>query len=109
VTHNLAKNESALDVINDDMRFRLEDYDLEVHRKVKERYSYRNYRYDTLRGEVSARRTFRRRDWQVETLTRTTMTASETHFRIVATLDAYEGDSRVFSKSWDELVPRDLL
>ena len=109
VTHNLATNESALQVVNDDMKFRLDEYDLTVHRTVRERYSYRNYRYDTLRGEVSARRTFSRGDWFVDTRTRTVMTATPDHFRITATLDAYEGDRRVFAKSWDEVVPRKLL
>jgi hypothetical protein len=36
----------------------------------------------------------------------TILTASNTRFRIQAELDAYEGDSRVFSKSWDKHIPR---
>ncbi|MGH7318601.1 MAG: hypothetical protein ACRELA_03080 [Candidatus Rokuibacteriota bacterium] len=31
------------------------------------------------------------------------------HFRLVATLDAFEGDARVFSQSWDRAIPRDVV
>ena len=30
-------------------------------------------------------------------------------FRVRATLDGYEGDSRTFSRTWDRLIPRDLV
>ncbi len=109
VVHNLATNESALQIVNHDMRHRLEDIDWEIERRVDERYAYRNYRYDSVRGEVSAVRAFRRGDWSVHTRTRTVLTCSPTHFRVTATLDAYEGDSRIFAKSWDEHIPRKLL
>lgn len=109
VNHNLAKNESVLQIVNDDKKYRLDDIDLSVHRQVTERYSYRNYDYATVRGEVAARRTFERGDWSILTLTRTVMTSTRTHFRISATLDAYEGDSRVFAKTWNEIIPRRLV
>jgi hypothetical protein len=109
VQHNLATNESVLQVVNDDKKLRLEDIDLVVHRRVTERYSYKNYDYATVRGEVVARRSFQRGDWSVLTITRTVLTSTRTHFRLSATLDAYEGDARVFAKTWDELIPRQLL
>ena len=34
---------------------------------------------------------------------------SEETFQIRATLDAYEGDARIFARSWDEVVPRNLV
>jgi hypothetical protein len=109
VQHNLASNESVLQVVNDDKKYRLDEIDLVVHRRVTERYSYRNYDYATLRAEVVAHRTFERGDWSVSTITRTVLTSTRTHFRVSATLDAYEGDARVFAKTWDELIPRRLL
>jgi len=109
VVHNLAKNEVALNVINNDARIRLDDIDLTFTRHVEERYSYRNDRYDTVRGEVVHRRHFERGDWRILTITRTVLTSTRTHFLIRATLDAYEGDARVFSKSWDEAITRDLI
>jgi hypothetical protein len=109
IQHNLATNESVLQVVNDDSKIRLEDIDLVVHRQVTERYSYTNYDYDTVRGEITARRSFERGDWSVAALTRTILTSTRTHFRVTATLDAYEGDSRIYSRSWNELIPRRLL
>ncbi|MFP4612868.1 MAG: CocE/NonD family hydrolase [Spirochaetaceae bacterium] len=109
VTHNLADNEARLTVINNDAKYRLERDGWTFHREVTENYSYRRNRYDTLRAEVRAVRSFEQGHWTAETHTRTLLTSSSTHFRIQATLDAFEGDTRVFSKSWDERVPRHLL
>jgi hypothetical protein len=109
VTHNLATNEARLTVINNDAKYRFESDGWTIHRKVTEEYSYRRNRYDTLRAEVRAVRLFEQGDWRAHTETRTLLTSSRTHFRLQATLDAYEGDTRLFSKSWDEAVPRDLL
>jgi hypothetical protein len=35
------------------------------------------------------------------------MTASATHFRLKARIEAYEGDKLVFEKEFDETIPRD--
>ncbi len=109
VTHNLANNEVTLRVLNNDARYRLNDIDLELQKDVTEKYSYRNNNYDTVRGEVVSTRSLKRGDWQAISITRTMLTSTRTHFRILATLDAYEGDRRLFSKSWDETILRDLL
>jgi hypothetical protein len=109
VIHNLASNEVTLDVINNDPRLRLEDIDLSFGRDVEERYSFRNNRYGTVRGEVVHERTFERGDWRVRTVTRTVLTSQREHFLVRATIDAYEGDVRVFAKSWDEAISRDLM
>lgn len=109
VVHNLATNESTLQVINNDQTIRIEDYGWQFGRTVEETYSYVNYRYDTVKGRVEAHRHFKRGDWSAKAVTRTVLTSTRTHFRVQATLDAYEGDSRIFAKTWDELVPRNLL
>ncbi|TVR66764.1 MAG: CocE/NonD family hydrolase [Spirochaetaceae bacterium] len=109
VVHNLRSNEVALDVVNNDAVIRLEDINLTVRKDVEERFSYRNNRYDTLRAEVTGTRAFQRGAWEARTITRTVLTSTRTHFRIRATLDAYEGDARIFARSWDEIVPRDGL
>jgi predicted acyl esterase len=109
VIHNLARNQVTLDVVNNDPVLRLEDTGVAFGRDVEERYSYRNNRYATVRGEVVQQRHFERPGWQVRTETRTVLTSTADSFLIRATLDAYEGDVRLFSKSWDETVPRDLV
>ncbi|MDZ7641546.1 MAG: CocE/NonD family hydrolase [Desulfurivibrio sp.] len=109
VIHNLASNQVCLDVTNNDPTIQLDDSDLSFSREVNERYSYRNDRYDTVRGEVVHNRSFRRGDWEVSVITRTVLTSTRTHFLVRATLDAYEGDVRVFAKTWDETIPRHLV
>jgi len=109
VIHNLATNATTLDVINDDPQYKIDEINWTIRKDVTEKYSYQGYNYDTLRGEVSSERSFKRDDWIVRTKTCTILTSTKTHFIIRASLDAYEGDVRVFSKSWDERIKRDYL
>ncbi len=109
VNHNLATNEVALTVTDNDPGFMLSDTNLEVFSEVTEKYSYNNNNYDTVRGEIASMRRFKRNDWQTTSITRSIMTSTRTHLEIRATLDAYLGDTRIFSKSWDERITRDLL
>ena len=37
---------------------------------------------------------------------RTIVTATATDFIVLATLEAYEGETRVFARSWDATIPR---
>jgi len=109
VIHNLASNEVTLQVTNNDAQYTIDDINWTIRKDVTEKYSYQSYNYDTLRGEVISRRSFKRGDWSTFTITRTVLTSTKTHFVIRASLDAYEGDVRVFSKSWNERIKRDYL
>ena len=46
--------------------------------------------------------------WQIRTVTHTLVTATESDFLVTASLNAYEGDDQVFSKSWDTKIARDF-
>ncbi|ABE58467.1 CocE/NonD family hydrolase [Chromohalobacter israelensis] len=109
VIRDLANDQTMLEVINDEGVIRLDDIDLELSVRVIERYTYAYGNYDSLSGWTQWERRFRRGDWEVRSVTRTLMTSSAESFRLRATLDAYENDSRVFAKSWDEDIPRDLV
>lgn len=109
INMDLATNDVQLDIINKDARFRIEEHGLEVGREAYEAYSYTSNDYATVRGEVHHTREFVRGDWRVKTLTSTHLTSDAEHFFIRATLDAFEGDARVFAKSWDEKIKRDLV
>ncbi len=50
-----------------------------------------------------------RGDWHVRTVAETRMTGSATHLRMEARLSAYEGDSLVLERTWDDSVPRDFV
>jgi hypothetical protein len=51
----------------------------------------------------------RRGDWQIRTDTTTELRCTTTHFELTATLDAYEGEARVFARNWRVKIPRDGL
>ncbi|WP_406661798.1 CocE/NonD family hydrolase [Methanolobus sp. ZRKC3] len=109
VTHNLATNDVTQKIINNDAKIRLDEIDLEMQKDSTEIYTYCNNNYDTVRGEVLTTCSLKRRDWHATSITRTVLTSTRTHFYIRATLDAYEGDVRIFSKSWDEAIPREMM
>jgi putative CocE/NonD family hydrolase len=55
------------------------------------------------------RHEYLRGDWHTCVETVSVMTADLTHFHITNQLDAYEGQTRVFTKNWHLAVPRDLV
>jgi uncharacterized protein len=109
VIRDLANDETTLEVIHDEGRYRLDDIDLEIAAKVTERYRYAYGHYDSVSGWTEWQRSFKRGDWEVHTLTRTLLTSDPDTFRIRATLDAWEGETRIFARTWDETLPRDLV
>lgn len=48
-----------------------------------------------------------RGEWQTRTRGKLVMTCSADTFNVEAELDAFEGDTRVFSRNWDPAIPRD--
>jgi hypothetical protein len=109
VIRDLARDESVLEVINDNGTVYFEDLDLEMQRKALEWYSTRSDDFNSVRGETLWERGFRRGDWSVKTITRTIMTSTPSHFILHAELDAFENHQRVFAENWDYEIPRDLV
>ncbi|MEQ8666410.1 MAG: CocE/NonD family hydrolase [Rhodospirillales bacterium] len=52
---------------------------------------------------------YERGAWQVTSKTRTVITSSKTHFRIVGEMEARQGDEVVHEQVWDREIPRDLV
>jgi len=109
VLRDLAADVSTLEVVNDEGTYRVEDADLEVERRTTEWYTFANDDFASPRGETYCIRGFRRGDWAVRTVTRTVLTCDAEHFHIRAELDAFEGDTRVFSRNWSTRIRRDLV
>jgi uncharacterized protein len=109
VIRDLATDRSTLEVIKDEGTVHIEEIDLALTDRTFEWYRSTGSDFASLEGETRCERGFARGDWDVRTLTTTKLTADRTSFRVRATLDAFEGDTRVFSRNWDETVPRDLL
>lgn len=58
------------------------------------------------RATITWEQRLSRGNWRVRTLTETQMTGSASDLRMTARLTAWEGDVQLFSREWDELVPR---
>ncbi|MFW6082021.1 MAG: CocE/NonD family hydrolase [Desulfosalsimonas sp.] len=107
VVRDLGDDRSTLEVLKDEGVFRFDDADWTVSSKTMEWYTYQDEDFDSVRGETVWHRSFQREGWSVRTVTRTVLTSSESHFKLHAELDAYEGDERVFSRNWKYEIPRD--
>jgi putative CocE/NonD family hydrolase len=53
--------------------------------------------------------TIERGDWRTCIQTQSSMSCDATHFHLFNMLEAYEGENRVFAKTWTCVVPRDLV
>ncbi|MEV1009394.1 CocE/NonD family hydrolase [Streptomyces sp. NPDC049881] len=109
VSRDLVDYRSSLEIVKDLGVQRFEEHGMEVRRRAYERYDSVADRFCSVRGESAWTMGFRRGDWETRTETRTVLECTETDFLLHATLDAYEGPHRVFSQTWTEKVPRDLL
>ncbi len=109
VIRDLATDESTLEVVKDEGAYLLEDIGTTLVDRVWEWYTSRADDFDSARGEIQSVRGYRRGDWSVDTRTRLVLTCTPAEFRVQAELDAYELGQRVFSRTWDERIPRELL
>ena len=109
IERDIATGETVHRLVDDSGDVRIDAHGLEVGTvKISE---YRIRDEDPLSAVAEARwtQTVGRGAWRTRTETWTRMTATPDAFLIHATLDAYEGDTRVWSQNWDCAVPRDLV
>ena len=99
--------QTSFTMADDDGRVRIEAIGLEVASTKFHQFRIRDN--DPLSAEVETLWTkeMGRGDWQVRTRTRIVMTSTRDTFRLTAELDAWEGDQRIFTRDWDETIPRD--
>ena len=82
---------------------------MEVDDRLIERYTIRDGEPLSLKVHIERTLMLQREAWRVRIETVSTMTADATHFHLSNHLDAYEGDVRVFTKSWTKAIPRQLV
>ncbi|MFP4289427.1 MAG: CocE/NonD family hydrolase [Bacteroidales bacterium] len=107
VNRDLITDEASMEVDKNQGTFYLKEIDLEVSQKTVEKYSVRKDSLDSIKAETNSQRRLRRGKWDIMTQTHTILTSDHENFYLHATLDAYESDKRVFSKIWNEKIPRD--
>ncbi|HET6860017.1 MAG TPA: CocE/NonD family hydrolase [Streptomyces sp.] len=109
VRRDLVKYKSVLEIVKDRGIVRHEDIGLDVGCRAYERYDATADDFTSVSGESAWTMSFERADWNVRVETRTVLRCSESEFFVDATLDGYEGRRRVFSRTWNETLPRDCL
>ncbi len=107
VNTDLITNKVCMEVLKDDGKYYLKDIDLEVAQQILEKYSTQKDSLDTVRAETRTQKTLKRGNWELQTKTNTMLSSDKEYFYLHATLDAFESRKRVFSKIWNEKIPRD--
>ena len=87
----------------------LDDIDLDVGFAMLQRYRIGETDPLSAEAEIVAHTLLRRGEWAPELRGRITLRATAAAFIVAATVTANEGLSEVFSRSWDETIPRDLV
>jgi hypothetical protein len=109
ITHDLWTDETHVEVSDDQGTKRFDGIGLAMRSRQDQRYSIRADDPLSARTEIAWTVAMSRGDWSIETRTHSVMTATRSHFRVQARLDAFEGDARVFSRNWMSEIPRDLV
>src|SRR5262249_4567677 len=98
VTRDVPSGQSIVHVNEDAGTRRFEGIGLTVRSRQDARYSIKPDDPLSARARVKGKVAFKRGDWDVRVWTTTVMTSTRTHFNLHATLDAFEGDTRVFAR-----------
>ncbi|MFO1056917.1 MAG: CocE/NonD family hydrolase [Dongiaceae bacterium] len=109
VTEDLSTGETVMRVQRAGGSWRLDEIGLTMAASGVEHYRIRPDDPLSARAEAEWSYRMERPGWSVRTETRTLLTATAAEFLLTATLDAYEGDMRVFARTWESRIPRDLL
>ena len=115
ITHDPATNETVYTVSDEGGEShqaalaRVDAINLEVGHRMLKRFRIGEVDSLSARAEVVQTTVFKRSTWSVRIETRTCFSASVDAFNLQATLDAYEGQTCVFSKEWDCSLPRDMV
>ena len=107
VTHDRVDGWTSLTQVSDEGRLRFLDNGLETDHSSTEVFKVREGDPLSVSQHIQSVIEFRRDDWRVRVETDSLMTADATHFHLSNHMDAYEGDARVFTKSWTTAIPRD--
>jgi hypothetical protein len=109
IHYDLSADVAELRLDYDEGRLRYVDTGMEVDDVVHE--VFRVVEGDPLSMSVHIRRLlgFSRGEWGVRIETDSRMTADAAHFHVSNHLNAFEGEKRVFTKSWTKAIPRDFV
>jgi hypothetical protein len=103
---DMGTGETVVEVNDDSGRNRYDDITLEAQARSTERYTLRDDDPLAATAEVTWSWEFARKDWRIRTESRTHMSCTKRDFIVHATLAAFEGDEKIFERSFEEVIPR---
>jgi uncharacterized protein len=109
ITYDIATGAQRIDVLRDEGRWIIEAIGVEVgfHKSM----SYKILPADPQSARMEAHYDLVHRDahgWNTRVRTRSVIACTNTHYLVEADLEAFEGEARVFSRTWTRRIERDL-
>jgi hypothetical protein len=109
ITTDVATGRTLFQRVDDTGSFRVDDIDLTIRIMRDHRSTIFPDDPTSAKTVTFWRRSYGRGEWKVSAESRITLASDRENFKVTATLDAFEGDRRIFSKNWDETIKRDLV
>ncbi|KAA8984544.1 CocE/NonD family hydrolase [Halospina sp. K52047b] len=115
VERNLINNETTYRIYNEGGDFGgaslayIEDIDLTAGYSLGKWFRIHEYDASGAEARIDQSCVLQRDDWSARVECVTRLTADPQHFRLRATLHAYDGDALFFEREWDERIPRHLI
>ncbi|MBL8710460.1 MAG: CocE/NonD family hydrolase [Rhodospirillaceae bacterium] len=107
IVTDLATGVVTVDEFSDTGLTRIPEFDWEYAASTHKLFSIRANDPLSAKADIAWKKEYGRGDWRVYIDAKTHMTVSRDNFHIRATLDAFEGKTRVFSREWGCVIPRD--
>jgi hypothetical protein len=108
-TRDMITGEHAVEAVKDRGNILISRIGLEYSGGGRERYSIREGDPLSAKAVSLYAITHGRGDWQVGIETETIVTATKDNFLVTAKLEAFESGRRIFSRTFDTTIKRDLL
>jgi len=106
VRQDVATGEITVEAVKDRGRFLLQDSGVTYAGIGVDRFTIRQGQPSSARVESTYSIELSGTGWATRTEARTVVTATPTEFLVLATLEAYEAEARIFVRSWDAAIPR---
>jgi len=109
IERDAGRGETVHHIIDDVGHYTIDHIDLETDLRHEESFHITEQDPNSAKIDIAYSLRISRGDWQVRTETRSVMSSTATEFVLRATLDAYEGDTRILSRNWRSRIPRNGL
>jgi putative CocE/NonD family hydrolase len=109
VTYDVASGVQNIDVLRDEGRSVIQDIDVETGFHKVLRYRIHPTDPTTARAEADYELVHCHAEgWNTRIRTRSAVACTKSEYIVEADLEAFEGDQRIFSRSWAQRIPRDF-